>query len=123
MLGIGAAGLALHEAIPFNRVWSIPSTVKPVNVWYQESFVRTFDPKTFTTRFDMMYGFGNLDPLKQEIEEKYIRSAIESILCDWEKDMESFKGDRWTELVLDPTMEASVKRNEEAALRHWKALN
>lgn len=68
-LGVLIGGVAVDQAIPFNRVWSFPSEIKltswapPVDfVFGKIAFVRCWEPSrsALVTRLDVLYGFPGL---------------------------------------------------------------
>jgi hypothetical protein len=69
LLGAGAAGLALQQAIPFGRVWSFPSQlVLPTEFLLGPAesvrFIRAYDPTraAMISRLDVLCVFGELRP-------------------------------------------------------------
>ncbi len=75
LLGGAGVGIALEQAIPFGRVWSFPTKIKPIaydQVFYGRPHLLTVDWVTeetlraltdqirFSDRLDVLYGFSGL---------------------------------------------------------------
>jgi hypothetical protein len=81
-LGAGVAGVALEQAIPFNRVWSFPKEIALQNVVLAEPctvrFISAWDPtlRKVINRFDVLYGFGNLE-IPHQVENCHLLSLAD----------------------------------------------